>query len=58
MQAVLDDIPKDELKAEIERLKPDMVKRLRKFPGVPGVQEAMDYSDTLVNAINIQKEGA
>ena len=58
MQAVLDDIPGDELKAEIEKLKPDMQKRLRKFPGVPGVQEAMDYSDSLVKAINIQKEGA
>jgi hypothetical protein len=33
-----------------------MSKRLRKFPGVPGVQEAMDYSDMLVEAINKQKE--
>jgi hypothetical protein len=35
-----------------------MSKRLRKFPGVPGVQEAMDYSDTLVDAITHQKEAA
>jgi hypothetical protein len=58
MQAVLDDIPIEDLKAEIERLKPEMSKRLKKFPGVPGVQEAMDYSDILVDAITKQKETA
>ena len=58
MQDVLDNIIPEELKAEIEKLKPQMSKRLRKFPGVPGVQEAMDYSDTLVDAITHQKESA
>jgi heterodisulfide reductase subunit A len=58
MQAVLDDIPMEDLKAEIEQLKPEMSKRLKKFPGVPGVQEAMDYSDILVDAITKQKETA
>ena len=56
MQATLDSIPPDVLHDEIERLKPEMEKRLKKFPGVPGVSESMDYSDTLVEAILKAKE--
>lgn len=56
MQAVLDNMSVEEIKAEIERLKPEMEKRLKRFPGVPGVPEAMDYSDILVKAITSQKE--
>jgi len=48
----------EDLKAEIEKLKPEMEKRLKNFPGVPGVKESMDYSDTLVDAIRHQKEVA
>jgi hypothetical protein len=33
-----------------------MSKRLKKFPGVPGVEEAMVYSDKLVKAIANQLE--
>jgi len=58
MQAVLDAMPPEKLKVEIEELKPQMEKRLKKFPNVPGVSEAMAYSDTLTEAINEQKEGA
>jgi hypothetical protein len=58
MQAVLDNIPKDELKTEIEKLKPEMSKRLKSFPSVPGVQDAMTYTDMLVEAIQVQKEAA
>jgi coenzyme F420-reducing hydrogenase delta subunit len=58
MQAVLDNIPKDELKAEIEKLKTEMSKRLKSFPSVPGVQDAMTYTDMLVEAIQVQKEAA
>jgi len=48
----------EDLKAEIERLKPQMIKRLKRFPSVPGVQEAMDYADSLSEAITKQKEPA
>jgi heterodisulfide reductase subunit A len=58
MQGVLDNMSKEDLKAEIEKLKPDMEKRLKKFPGVPGVPEAMEYSDLLSKAITDQKEAA
>ena len=58
MQGALDNLSQDELKAEIEKLKPEMEKRLKNFPSVPGVPEAMDYSDTLVRAITDQKGGA
>jgi hypothetical protein len=58
MQAVLDDMSPEELQAEIEKLKPEMEKRLKRFPSVPGVPEAMIYSDTLTKAIRKQKETA
>jgi heterodisulfide reductase subunit A len=58
MQATLDKLPKEALKAEIENLIPQMEKRLKRFPGVPGVIEAMEYSDVLVDAIHQQKEKA
>ena len=56
MQDTLDHIPSEELHAEIERLKPEMEKRLKKFPDVPGVSEAMEYTDVLMAAINNAKE--
>ena len=56
MQTVLDDMSEENLKSEIERLKPEMVKRLKTFPGVPGVPEAMEYSDKLSKAIIDLKE--
>ena len=56
MQAVLDDLPEEALKEEIEKLKPQMEKRLKNFPGVPGVPEAMAYTEELTKAINLQKE--
>ena len=58
MQTVLDNIPPEELKAEIDRLKPEMSKRLKRFPGVPDVSEAMEYSDALTKVINELKEAA
>ncbi len=58
MQTVIDNMPQEDLKAEIERLKPQMSKRLKRFPSVPGVQEAMDYADLLSEAITNQKEPA
>jgi len=56
MQEVLDNMPKESLQSEIERLKPEMEKRLKTFPNVPGVLEAMEYSDKLTKAIVDQKE--
>ena len=58
MQAVLDDISPEDLNNEIEKLKPEMEKRLKSFPDVPGVLEAMDYSDILAKAIQNAKENA
>jgi heterodisulfide reductase subunit A len=49
MQAALDAIPPEDLKAEIERLKPEMAKRLTRMPNIPGVQKALEYTDDLVN---------
>ena len=58
MQTSIDNIPKEVLLAEIEALKPQMEKRLKRFPGVPGVLDAMEYADTLTKAINLSKESA
>jgi heterodisulfide reductase subunit A len=51
MQEVLDGITPEQLRSEIERLKPDMTKRLNRFPNVPGVQSAMDFSNILASAM-------
>jgi len=51
MQAVLDNIPEEDLLAEIERIKPDVTKRLTRLPNVPGVQKALDHADVMVNTI-------
>ncbi len=56
MQDVLDKMSPEQLQEEIARLKPEMEKRLKRFPGVPGVPEAMLYSDNLVDAILKSKE--
>jgi coenzyme F420-reducing hydrogenase delta subunit len=47
MQEVLDAIPRDQLMAEIESMRPDMEKRARRMREAPLVQEAMEYSDRL-----------
>jgi len=41
MQAALDAVPEDVLRAEIERLRPEMEKKLSKLDDVPGVAPAM-----------------
>jgi len=51
MQQVLDSIPKDELLAEIESMRPDMERRARRMREVPLVEEAMEYSETLKAAM-------
>jgi heterodisulfide reductase subunit A len=56
MQVVLDNLSDEELKVEIEKLRPQMEKRLKNLPDVPGVHEAMDYSDILTKAIQAAKE--
>jgi len=58
MQTVLDNIPEKQLLEEIERLKPEVTKRLRRFPNVPGVQDAMDFSDMMVTAITTKESSA
>ncbi len=45
----MDEIPMEDLKAEIERLKPEMEKRLTKLNEIPGVEEALIQVDFIVN---------
>ncbi len=58
MQAVLDAIPEEELLAEIDRIKPDVTKRLTRLPNIPGVQAAMDHSDVMVKTILMKEKVA
>jgi coenzyme F420-reducing hydrogenase delta subunit len=51
MQEVLDNMSKEELMAEIEKLRPTMEKRARRLREVPGVEEAYQYSEKLENVI-------
>ncbi len=55
MQAALDAIPEDALKAEIARLRPEMEKKLTKLGDVPGVAQAMVQVDFIVNEM-VSKE--
>lgn len=58
MQATLDNIPEEELLAEIERIRPDMTKRLTRLPNVPGVQEAFDHSEVFIRAMLMKEKVA
>jgi heterodisulfide reductase subunit A len=58
MQASLDAIPVDVLKAEIERLKPEMAKKLTKLGDVPGVAQAMVQVDFIVDEMIGRKVAA
>jgi len=49
MQASLDAIPEDVLKAEIERLRPEMAKKITKLDEIPGVAQALVQVDFIVN---------
>lgn len=51
MQQVIDNIPHDELMAEIERLRPEMEKRSRRMYQIPQIDEAVAYSDEMKKAI-------
>jgi heterodisulfide reductase subunit A len=51
MQATLDSIPKEELLAEIERMRPQMEKRARRMREAPQVEEALAYADKLKAAM-------
>jgi len=47
MQETLDAIPKDALLEEIERLRPQMEKRVRRMKEAPLVKEALEYADQM-----------
>jgi len=51
MQAMLDVLPKEQLMAENERLRPDMEKRARRMREVPQVEEALALTDRLKAAM-------
>jgi len=48
MQATLDAIPPEALKEEIERLRPEMARKLTRLPNIPGVQQALDQTDEII----------
>jgi heterodisulfide reductase subunit A len=47
MQETLDSIPKEKLLEEIERLRPEMEKQVRRMREVPRVEEALEYAHQL-----------
>jgi heterodisulfide reductase subunit A len=51
MQVALDAMPRDELLAEIEELRPAMAKRARRMRQAPQVDEALAYADQLKAAM-------
>jgi coenzyme F420-reducing hydrogenase delta subunit len=51
MQKTLNEIGPEKLAEEIDMLKPEMEKRARRMYEAPGVNEASEYSDTMVLAI-------
>ena len=56
MQATLDAMPREELLAEIERMRPEMERRARRMREVPEVDEALEYAEQLEAAI-VGREG-
>ena len=58
MQATLDAIPEADLLAEIDRIRPEMTKRLTRLPNVPDVQRAFDYTDVMINTILTKEKAA
>ena len=55
MQALLDEIPKEQLLEEIKRLRPTMEKRARRMREVPQIEEALEYALQMDMAI-VRKE--
>jgi heterodisulfide reductase subunit A len=51
MQALLDSIPDEKLRQEIEELRPQMERRARRMSEAPQVEEALEYSRELETAI-------
>jgi hypothetical protein len=51
MQATLDAIPEEDLHAEINRLRPEMEKRLGRLGTIPGVGPALDYTQGIIDAM-------
>jgi len=56
MQEALDAIPKEELLAEIEDLRPQMEKRARRMREVPQVDEALEYAEEIKDAMALEVE--
>jgi coenzyme F420-reducing hydrogenase delta subunit len=55
MQKTIDEIGKEKLLEEIERLKPEMEKRARRMYEVPNMNNASEYSDKMVQAITVKE---
>jgi len=55
MQKVIDDIPREDLLAEIERLRPEMEKRARRMYEVPEIEEAVAYSEKMMTVLTAKE---
>ncbi|HAE84947.1 MAG TPA: hypothetical protein DCG78_00315, partial [Anaerolineaceae bacterium] len=55
MQATLDAMPEEELLAEIERLRPEMERRLGRLGTIPGVGPALDYTQGIIEAMQAKE---
>jgi len=51
MQELLDSLPEEQLREEIERMRPEVTKRARRMREAPGVEEALEYSRVLEAAM-------
>lgn len=56
MQKVLDNIPADKLKQEIETLKPQMETRARRMKEVPNIEKAFEFAEQMRIAMLAEKE--
>ena len=55
MQQVIDAIPREQLMDEIERLRPDMEKRVRRMYEIPDFDQAVIYSEKMMRAITAKE---
>jgi heterodisulfide reductase subunit A len=58
MQATLDSIPKEELLEEIEELRPQMEKRVRRMREAPEIDEALAFAGRMAEAIKKEEQPA
>jgi hypothetical protein len=58
MQKTIDNIPPEQMKEEIEKLRPQMEQRARRMREVPRVEEAMEFGRKYDIALAEMRESA